>query len=58
MLQGGCGRITRQLGNIENNTIFCFIILCFKISFVTMEVSCVISGMTQKKAKHMREITV
>jgi hypothetical protein len=24
MLRGGCGRITRQLGNIENNTIFFF----------------------------------
>jgi len=24
MLWGGCGKITRQLGNIENNTIFFF----------------------------------
>ena len=32
MLQGGCRRITRQLGNIENDTIFFFIKkLCFKL---------------------------
>jgi hypothetical protein len=31
MLQGGCGTITRQLGNIENNTIFVFLKIYFKI---------------------------
>jgi hypothetical protein len=25
MLRGGCGTITRQLGNIENDTIFVFL---------------------------------
>ena len=49
MLLGEYERMTRQLGNIENNIYFWFIILCSKFYLVTMEVGCVIFGMTPKK---------
>ena len=42
MLRRGYERIMWQLGNIETNIIFCFIFLCFKFYFVTMEVDCMI----------------
>ena len=49
ILSGKYERITRQLGDIENNIYFWFIILCSKFYLVTMEVGCVIFGMTPKK---------
>ena len=50
LLWGGCGKITRQLGNIENNTtLFYIIIYVSKCNFFMRELGCVIFGMTPRK---------
>jgi hypothetical protein len=52
LLRGGCGKITRQLGNIENNTRFFldknYVLKC---NFWLCEVGCVIFGMKHKKGQ-------
>ena len=66
MLRWGFGRITLQLGNIENNMIFFKNLLYIKISFVInsykihlYHVGCVTFGMRcKKKLKNMPEMTL
>jgi len=58
LLWGGCGKITRQLGNIENNKICFFLNYVLKSNFSLWKYVAWFFVWSRKKKKKTREITV